>query len=337
MERYHQGREHQAGLAAVAIIRAACAALLVLGAAQVAAADDFPSRSLRIIVPYAAGGPSDAGARLVVDGFSRALGKPVVIENRGGGGGLNGTEAYLAGELDGYTLLQGGIAPLTIIPATKKVSYVVERDFVPIGTLWRSAQTLIVRPSLGVKTMPEFIAYAKANPDKVTIASAGIGTVSHLAAELLQREAGIKTIHVPFRSTSESLPQVIAGQIDGLFGDAATVAPQVRAGNVIAIGVAAPARSPALPDVATMGEAGFPTVEAEGWHGLVVSSKVAPDRLARLREALRTAQSEQAYRQALAKQGATAGEFGPDALASLIRTDTAKWGAIIRAANIKID
>jgi tripartite-type tricarboxylate transporter receptor subunit TctC len=312
---------------------AALAAVTIQGAS----ADEFPSRTVRIIVPYAAGGPSDTGARLVLDGLSRELGKPVVIENRGGGGGLNGTEAFLAGELDGHTMLLGGIAPLTIIPWSKKVSYVSERDFLPIGTVWRSAQTLIVRPSLGLKTMAEFIAHAKANPDKLSIGSAGNGTVAHLASELLQREAGIKLVHVPFRSTAESLPLLIGGQIDGLFGDAASVAPQVRAGKVVAIGVAAPQRSPALPDTPTIAESGYPTVEAEGWHGLVVSSKTAPEHVKRLRDALHAVQSDPAYQAKLKNQGATAGEFGPDALAGLIRTDSAKWGAIIQAANIKMD
>src|SRR3954470_17872165 len=135
-------------------------AIALAAGIQVARAEEFPARTVRIIVPYAAGGPSDTGARLVLDGLSRELGKPVVIENRGGGGGLNGTESFLAGELDGHTILLGGIAPLTIIPWSKKVTYVSERDFVPIPTVWRSAQTLVVRPTLGVKTMAEFIAYA---------------------------------------------------------------------------------------------------------------------------------------------------------------------------------
>jgi tripartite-type tricarboxylate transporter receptor subunit TctC len=301
-------------------------------------ADEFPSRPVRIIVPYAAGGPSDTGARLIQDNFSRALGKPVFIENRGGGGGLNGTESFLSsGEFDGHTLLLGGIAPLSIIPWTKKVSYVAERDFVPIGTLWRSAQTLIVRPSLGVKTMADFIAYAKAHPGKVTIGSAGIGTVSHLGSELLQREAKIKLIHVPFRSTSESLPLLLGGQIDGLFGDASTVATQVRAGKVIAIAVAAPQRSPALTDTPTMGEVGYPTVQAEGWHGLVVSSKTPADRVKRLSDALRVAQEDPEYQRLLAKQGASIGEFGPEALGKLIHDDSIKWGEIVKAANIKVN
>jgi tripartite-type tricarboxylate transporter receptor subunit TctC len=315
----------------------ALAALAVTLGAPTALAADFPTRAVRIIVPYAAGGPSDAGARLVADPLARELGKPVVIENRGGAGGLSGTEAFLTGELDGHTILLGGIAPLTIIPASRKVAYVAERDFVPIGTVWRSAQTLVVRPTMGVKTLPEFLAYAKAHPGKVTIASAGLGTVAHLAGELLKRETRIDIIHVPYRSTGASLPAVIGGQIDGLFGDASTLAPHVAAGSVVAIGVAAPQRSPALPDTPTMGEAGYPTVEAEGWHGLVVSSQTPAATVQRLRDALQKAQSDPGYQDRLKQQGATAGELGPDALAKLIRTDAAKWDAIVKAANIKIE
>jgi tripartite-type tricarboxylate transporter receptor subunit TctC len=318
----------------IAVTSAIAVACGILGAR----ADDFPSRPVRIIVPYAAGGPSDTGARLVADGMTRALGQPVIIENRGGGGGLNGTEAFLTGELDGHAILLGGIAPLTIIPWIKKVSYVSERDFVPLGTIWRSAQTLVVRASLGVKTFAEFIAYAKANPDKVTIGSAGIGTVSHLASLLLQREAGITLVHVPFRSTSESLPLLLGGSsLDGLFGDAATVAPQVKAGKLIALGVAAPQRTPALPDTPTLGEAGYPAVEAEGWHGLVASSQTPPEHVRRLRDALSAAQSGPAYQERLSKQGASVGELGPDALARLIRADSAKWSAIIKAAHITVE
>ena len=181
-------------------------------------ANDYPSQPLRIVVPYAAGGPSDTGARLAAEPLARELGKPVVIENRGGSGGLAATEAYFKAEANGYTILVGAIGPLTIIPAFKSVTYDVEKDVVPLSTVWRSAQVLAVRPSLGVKTVAEFVAYAKANPNKVTIGSAGVGAVTHLAIEVLKREAKIDLIHVPFRSTSESLPQLMGGQIDALFG-----------------------------------------------------------------------------------------------------------------------
>ena len=320
------------------IILTTMLAAALVGVVRSAHADEFPAKPVRIIVPYAAGGPSDTGARLVSEGMGRVLGQSVIIENRGGGGGLNGTESFLGGELDGQTVLLGGIAPLTIIPWIKKVSYDPLRDFVPLGIVWRSAQTLVVRASLGVKTLPEFIAYAKAHPDKVTIGSAGIGTVSHLGSLLLQREAGISLVHVPFRSTSESLPLLIGGaSLDGLFGDAATVAPQVAAGKVIALGVAAPQRNPALPDTPTIAEMGYPGVEAEGWHGLVVSTQTPPDHVTRLRDALAAAQSDPAYLERLKAQGATIGEPGPDALARLIRTDSAKWGAIIKAAHIAVE
>jgi tripartite-type tricarboxylate transporter receptor subunit TctC len=312
------------------------AAACVLGlTTTVLLAQDFPSGPIRIVVPYAAGGPSDTGTRLVQEPLSRQLGKPVVVENRGGGGGLNATEAYLKAEHDGHTLLVGAIGPLAIIPALKPVSYDVEKDIVPLTTVWRSAQVLAVRPTLGIKTVAEFVAYAKANPNKVTIGSAGIGAVTHLAIELLKREAGIELIHVPFRSTSESMPQLIGGQIDALFGDGPTIAPQVNSGHIVALAVAGPVRGRALPQVVTMAEVGLPGVEAESWFGLAASSKFPEPTIKRLQSALVAAQKEPAYLESLAKQGASAGDPGPEAYAALIKRDAAKWKAVIKAAGIK--
>jgi tripartite-type tricarboxylate transporter receptor subunit TctC len=215
------------------------------------------------------------------------------------------------------------------------VSYDVEKDVVPLTTVWRSAQVLAVRPTLGVKTVAEFVAYAKANPNKLTIGSAGIGAVTHLAIEVLKREAKIEVIHVPFRSTSESMPQLIGGQIDALFGDGPIIAPQVHAGHIVALAVSGPVRGRALPEVPTMIEAGFPTIAAESWFGYVVSSKTPKPIVDRLLSAVATAQKDPDYQAKLAKQGASAGEPGPEALAKLIKNDSAKWGAIIKAAGIK--
>lgn len=313
------------------------ATLAVAGAGAAVHADDFPSRPLRVIVPYAAGGPSDTGSRLAAEALGRVLEKPVIVENRGGGGGLNATEAYLGIAPDGYTILVGSIGPFTIIPAAKHVSYDVERDFIPLGTVWRSAQLLAARKTLGVATVGDFVAYAKQHPGKVTIGSAGVGAVTHLAIELLKREAGVDVIHVPFRSTGETLPALMGGQIDALFGDAPILAPQVHAGNVQALAVAAPKRAPALPEVPTMGEAGFPGVIAESWYGFVVSAKTPKSIVKRLQEALATAQKDPDYQQKLAKQGASAGDIGPEPYANLIKTDAAKWHAIVTAAGIKLD
>ncbi len=178
-------------------------------------------------------------------------------------------------------------------------------------------------------------AYAKRRPNKLTVASAGVGTVTHLAIELLKREAGIDVIHVPFRSTSDSLPQLMGGQIDALFGDGPTIAPQVHAGRIVAVAVAGPTRGLALPDVPTMAEAGFPGIEAESWFGFVVSSKTPQPITARLQNAMAEAQRDPSYLDRLKQQGASAGEPGPQAFAALIRKDAAKWRDIIKAAGIE--
>lgn len=319
------------------IAKALLVALASLAAMASAMADEFPSHAIRVIEPYAAGGPSDTGARLAAEALSRVLKQPVVVENRGGGGGLNATESYLSAEPDGYTILVGSIGPFTIIPAAKHVSYDVGKDFIPLGTVWRSALLLAVRKSLGINTVGEFVAYAKAHPGAATIGSAGVGSVTHLAIELLKREAGIDVIHVPFRSTGETMPALIGGQIDALFGDAPIVAPQVKGDKIAGLAVAARERSPALPDVPTMGEDGLPGVIAESWFGFVVSAKTPPAIVKRLQDALVTAQKDPEYQEKLARQGASAGERGPKAFAELIRTDAAKWRAIVTTAGIRLD
>jgi tripartite-type tricarboxylate transporter receptor subunit TctC len=313
------------------------AAVMFIAGAGAAGADDYPSRPIRVLVPYAAGGPSDTGARLAAEALGRVLGKPVFVENRGGGGGLNATEAYLNVEPDGYTILVGSIGPFTIMPAAKHVSYDVERDFIPLGTVWRSAQVLAVRRALEARTVAEFVAQAKAHPGTLTIGSAGVGAVTHLAIELLKREAGIDVIHVPFRSTGETLPALIGGQIDALFGDGPIIAPQLHAGNIRGLAVAAPQRVAALPELPTMGEAGFPGVIAESWYGYVVSAKTPPAIVKRLQDALAAAQKDLAYQEKLAQQGASAGEHGAEPFAQLIKTDAAKWRSIVTAAGIKLD
>ena len=310
---------------------------LALSGVGIAYADDFPSHPLRVIVPYAVGGPSDTGARLAAEALGRVLKQSVIVENRGGGGGLNATESYMSIEPDGYTILVGSIGPFTIIPAGKHVTYDPEKDFIPLGTVWRSAQLLAVRKSLGVTTVKQFVDYARANPGKATLGSAGVGAVTHLAIELLKREAGVDVIHVPFRSTGQTMPALLGDQIDGLFGDAPILAPQVEAGKIQALAVAAPKRASALPNVPTMGEAGFPGVIAESWYGYVVSARTPPAVVKRLQEALATAQNDPEYLHKLALQGASAGDQGPAPYAELIKTDAAKWHAIVTAAGIKLE
>jgi len=317
------------------LARASLGALAVLATAGSACAGDYPSRAIRVIVPSGAGGAADIGARLAAEALGRVLRTSVVVENRRNG--LSAIDVYLAGEPDGYTILVGAAGLFTITPAAKQVPYDVERDFIPLGTIWRSSHMLAARPSLGVRTLAEFIAAAKARPAAISIGSTGVGTPSHLAIELLKREAGIDVIHVPFRGSGESLPALVSGQIDALIGDVQVVAPQITAGTSRGIAVAATHRAPSLPDVPTMGEAGLPGVIAETWFGYVVSAKTPPAIVRRLQVALAATHDDPAYRESLARQGVSAGEAGPAPFARLISADTAKWRAIVTAAGIRLD
>ena len=310
-----------------------------LGHAGNAAAqeDAFPSRAVRILVPYSVGGTSDTASRLFQDPLSRQLGQPVVVENRGGAGGLIATEAFFKLPPDGYTLLLAGAGPFAIIPPVRQVSYSVERDALPLGTIWRSPQVLAVSLKSGMKSMAELVARAKAEPGKIVMGSAGVGALTHLSIELLKREAGIEVTHVPHRSTGDTLPALLGGHIDGLFGDVSVLASNIESKTLAALAIAAPQRSPLVPSLNTMGEAGLPGVLAENWFGLVISTKTAPAVATRLQQAMLAAQNDPAYRASLVKQGASAGEPGREPFARLIAAEIARWKPIVTAPGVKIE
>jgi tripartite-type tricarboxylate transporter receptor subunit TctC len=316
---------------------AIAAAIFGHQAIQQAVAEDFPTRPIRVVVGYAPGGPSDTGARLMSEPLSRQLGQPVVIENQVGGGGLNSTISFANVAPDGYTLLLGAIGPLAVIPGAEKVSYDPIHDFIPLGLVWTSPLTLAVSPQLGIKTLKDFIAYAKANPGKATIGSAGVGSITHLAAALFMHEAGIDLIHVPFHSTSESLPALMGGQIDALFGDTPIIASQIKAKQIIALAVAAKKREEAVPDVPTMAEAGLQNVEAASRFGFVASAKTPAPVVKRLQDAMTAAQKDPDYFAKLAKQNVSFGDPGPDAYGALIKSDAVKWKRVIDEASIKLN
>jgi tripartite-type tricarboxylate transporter receptor subunit TctC len=313
----------------------ALGAALVSAGSVVAGTDNFPSRPIRVLVPSAPGGPADIGARLAADALARVLNTPVYVENRSGR--VNVIESYLAAEADGHSILVASTGTLTIIPAARQVPYDVEKDLIPLGTVWRTASALEVRTSLGVRTLAEFLDAAKARPGMLAVGSAGVGTPAHLTIELLKREAGIDVIHVPFRSAGESLNAIIGGQVDAMFGDLQIVASQIKAGTVRALAVTGPQRAPGLPDVPTMREAGLPGVASEPWFGYVVSAKTSPAIVKRLQDALAATHDDPAYQESLARLGVSPGTRGPQAFARLIREDTIRWRAIVTSAGIKLD
>jgi tripartite-type tricarboxylate transporter receptor subunit TctC len=300
-----------------------------------AQSDSYPSRPVRFVVPFAAGGPTDAAARLFAEPLRKQLGQSVVIENRAGGGGMAGTEAVLSGPRDGYMLLLGAPGPLFVTPSVRAVRYDVQKDLIPLAEIWRSPQVLVVNPKVKAKTLGELIALAKAG--SINAGSAGVGTLPHLSIELLKREAGVNIVHVPYRGTGAAVPDLLGGSIDMMFADVAVLAPLVAGGKVNALAVTAAQRSPLLPDVMTTAEAGVPALSAENWYAMMVPSNLPAPVMAKLQAAAKAAVEDADFRAALAKQGAGSGDATPERLAKWIATETAKWAPVARAAGIKLD
>jgi len=301
---------------------------------SVALADDYPSRPVTIIVPFTAGGPADTAARTISEVLRRHLGQPLVAENRPAASGVPGTEAVALGEPDGYTLLLGGIAALVLVPPIQKVRYDVEKDFAPLGLIWRSPQVFAVSTGLGVNTVDEFVSRAKAQPGKITIGSAGNGTVTHLAGELLKRESGIELVHVPYRSTANSVTDLVGGHIDAIFGDVAILQPHVKSGAIRALAITSSERSPLLPEVATMTELGFPRVRTEVWYGLLAPARTPAPALARLKSAVASAQTDPAFRDSLSKFGINPPPSGSESFARFIREEIERWTPIVTSLKL---
>jgi tripartite-type tricarboxylate transporter receptor subunit TctC len=310
------------------------AALALAATTATAPAQEFPTRPITLSVPFTAGGPADAAARTISDTLRRHIGQSLVIENRPGASGIPAVEALVHNEHDGYTLLVGGIAPIVLIPPIQRVRYDVEKDLVPLGLIWRSPQVFAVSAKLGVTTVAELVARAKANPGKLTIGSAGNGTVTHLANELLRREAGIDFIHVPYRSTSNSLTDLVGGHIDAIFGDVAITQPQVQAGTIKALAITSTERSSLLPDLGTTAEAGFPKVQTEVWYGLLAPSRAPAAALAKLEAAVANAQRDPAFKEALSKYGINPPPAGREFFAKFIREEEARWTPIVKSVKM---
>jgi tripartite-type tricarboxylate transporter receptor subunit TctC len=301
----------------------------------IAAAGDYPDQPIRFIVPFSAGGPTDTAGRLIAEPLRRILGQPIIIENRPGASGVPGTEAAVAAKHDGYTLVVGGIAPIVLVPAVKKLRYDVDKDLIPLGLIWRSPQVFAVRASLPVNTLAEFVKYAKDHPNTLTIGSAGVGTVTHLANELFKSETGITFTHVPYRSTSNSVTDLVGGQIDAIFGDVAILTPQVQKGTIKALAITSEKRSPLLPDLKTTAEAGLPNVQTEVWFGLFVPAGAPKPAVDRLKEAVRAAQLDPEYKKNLLKYGTELNSVGADQFADFIHAETKRWTPILKAAGVK--
>lgn len=313
--------------------RAALATLAAL-AAPGAGAQTYPTRPIRLVVPWAAGGNTSIIGRLVGDEMSKLLGRPLVHDNRPGAGGATGSDVAAKSAPDGYTILIAGAGTFYRHLLERDTPYDPERDFSFIGPIGDSPFLLVVRPGLP-NTLAGFIAAAKAAPGKLNFATAGQGSTSHLTTEMFNRAAGIQAVHVPYRGSAPALTDIMGGQVDYMFEPLASTTEHFKAGRIQGLAITTLARSPLLPEVPTLAEAGLPGFSAAPWFGLVGPARMPEAAIARLSEALTRAVQEPAVAQALVTLGVRVFTMPPPAFEAYVRGETAKWGAVIEAAGLR--
>jgi tripartite-type tricarboxylate transporter receptor subunit TctC len=318
--------------------RATIMALSALAAPHAAAQADYPARPVRIIVNFATGGPSDIVARIVSAKLTESWGKSVVVENVAGGGGNIGVERAIKATPDGYTLLLSGSSPMVINPSLlDKPPFDPVRDLAPVTLICTIPNLLVIHPSLPAKSVEEFVALAKSRPGQFTFASSGSGTATHLGGELFRARAGIDLRHIPYKGTGLMIPDLVAGRVTMTVAAVATFLPLVRDGRMRAIAVASPKRTPALPDVPTVAEAGYPGFDTSSWQGAWVPAQTPATLVRRLNQDVLKLIALPDVRARFAELGMDAAGTSERELAGIIQADLVKWARVIKTAGAKAD
>jgi tripartite-type tricarboxylate transporter receptor subunit TctC len=298
----------------------------------------YPDRPVRIIVPFPAGGPADALARIVGEKLTQSLGKPFIVENKAGAGGNIGMEQGARAMADGYTLTLAPVGNLTVAPALyPKLPYDPAKDFAPITVLASVPNVLIVHPSVPAKTLADLVGLAKAKPGSLNYASAGNGSIPHLAGELFKRMAGIDIVHVPFNGVAPATNAVLAGDVQMFFAQSSAALPYLRAGKVVALGVATSKRIAAAPDLPTIAEQGFPEFEATSWYSLVAPAGTSAAVIDRLHAEIVRALREPDVRERISGLGAEPVGNSPAEFAAMQRAEAVRWTRLAKEANIHAD
>ncbi len=319
-------------LAATAAIAAAICGLAGPAAAQA----DYPTAPIHLIVPFTPGDSIDAVARLVADPWSKALGQPIVVDNRPGAGGMIGTEAVAKAAPDGYTVLFGNVGPLAIIPAANpRVPYNVEKDLTPVSLVVNVPFFLFVSAATPFQSVQELIDYAKKNPGKINYASTGVGSGVHLAGELFRSQAGIDIVHVPYKGVANALPDILTGRIQMVFYPP-TFSEQVRSGQLRALAIAAKKRMALLPDVKTSAEIGMPNLIAGSWHMVVVPARTPQPVIDKLSRTLAAALAEPSVQEKLVILGAQPVGNTPAEAKAFLAAELAKVRSIVKDAHISL-
>jgi tripartite-type tricarboxylate transporter receptor subunit TctC len=300
-------------------------------------AADYPSRPLRLLVPFPPGGGVDLLARVLGSRLTEALGQQVVVDNRAGGGGVIATDTAAKAPADGYTLLLGFIGPLAISPAISKLPYDPVRDFAGLDFLASSYHIVVINPSVPARTVKEFIALAKSRPGKLNYASSGSGTNLHLAAELFKMVAGISLVHLPYKGAGPAANAVLAGESHLFFGSITSSMPFVRANRLVALAVTSPQRSPLAPEIPTLIEGGVTGVNVPSWYTLVVPARAPRAAADRLRGELQRIAANAEFREQIGRQAIDARTLAPGEWPAFIKAELEKWGKVVRAVGIKAD
>ena len=315
-------------------VHLAASAAALLAASRIARAQAYPAQPVRIVVPFAPGGANDITARLIGQWLSERLGQQFIIENRPGGGGNIGIEAVVRSPADGYTLLVVGTTAAINATLFEKLNYNFIRDIAPVASIIRVPHVMQVNPSLPVATVPEFIAYAKANPGKISMGSGGNGSPAHVTGELFKMMTGVNLTHVPYRGAGPAITDLLGGQIQVTFTDMAASIEYIRAGKLRALAVTTATRSEALPDIPTVGDfvSGF---EASQWVGLCAPKNTPPEIIGKLNTEINTGLADPRLKARFADLGGTVLPGSPAEFGKLIADDTEKWGKVVKLSGAK--
>ena len=315
-----------------------CAALSVLAATDGVNAQSYPSKPIRLVVGFPAGGPTDIVSRTLAPRMSEALGQPILVDNRGGAGGVIATEQVAKSPPDGYTVLMGTIGGIAVaMSLVPNRGYDTLRDLAPITQAVTVTNLLVVHPSVPAKNVKELLAIARSKPGRLNYASSGNGTVTHLAGELFKLMGHVDITHIPFKGGAPALTALISGEVDLSYENSLVVTPHVKAGKVKALAVTGLKRSQLMPELPTISESGLPGYNASGWYGLFVPAATPKPIVARLYEEAAKALRQRDVVRTLSSQGAEPVGDPPEAFGKFVRAEIDKWANLVRVAKMKMD
>ena len=316
----------------------ALAAMLAVAAGPALAQGGYPSKTITMIVPSAAGGTTDISARMLALPLGPALGQSVIVDNKGGGNGNIAASAVKRAEGDGYTILMQYSGYHVITPLVSKTAQQWEqKDLQPVANVISAPQIIVVRAGLPVKSLPELVAYAKANPGKLNYASSGNGSLQHVTGAMLEQQGGVQMVHVPYKGTGPALQDLLGGQVDLTFGTAPPFMPHIQAGKLRVLAVTGKTRLSSLPDVPTTAEAGYPNVDATSWFAVFAPAATPKPVVDKLTAEIAKVVNTPAFKQKAEEQGASADYQTPQQLGDKVKADLVRWAAVVKSSKIEAD